>query len=195
MTNKLRSAAPRCLTRRCRPTRGISPFGPTSRRRTLHFDRPLARRPVRLSVHLFCVTRSLSERLTRDCEPDRANLRVTVSRQSSRGYVWYCALFAVASAVFFVAVVVRWVSEGVELEWWELAWAPAGATLVVGLGVFGAVVHARPLVEEATVREGSLSLVRSRYLRRQTFFGSRADGAPCPGARPVRVRQGRQHLG
>lgn len=109
-------------------------------------------------------------------KPDGADLRVTVSRQSSRGYVWYCALFALASAAFFVAAVVRWVSEGVELEWWELAWALAGATLVVGLGVFGAVVHARPLVEEATVREGSLSLVRSRYLRRQTFFGSRADG-------------------
>ena len=109
-------------------------------------------------------------------KPDDADLRVTVSRQVSRGYVWYFAFFAVASAAFFVALFVQGLSRAEEASRWEIVWGLAVAILFVGSGVYGAFVHSRPFVEVATVRDGSLTLTRSRFWTRRVFVGSLEHG-------------------
>ena len=150
-----------------RPRLGVYVASPTVRGRC----------PLRLSRNSFCGTPppplNVAHHVT---EPADADLRVTVSQQASRVYVWSFALFAVASAAFFVALFVQGLAGAEEVRWWEVAWGLAVAALFVGSGAFGAFVHSRPLVEEATVRDGSLTLIKSRYWTRRAFVGSVEDG-------------------
>lgn len=131
----------------------------------------------RVSGQLFCGTPPPSLNVALHVtKPTDADLRVTVTQQASRAYVWFFALFAVASVAFFVALFVQGLSDVEEVRWWEVAWGLAVATLLVGSGAFGAFVHSVPLIEEVTVRDGSLILTKSRYRTRRSFVGALTDG-------------------